>query len=136
MSTTTAPTNEELAAMVAELAVRAETAEQKLARIDAERASDRTLLNQPPQPVMRTPLANAFAQRQHHARLARVQAHEAAVEAQRKQAEKDAPKQARRDKEIAAINEQIDGASAEIVEQEGKRGRLIADLQRLQRLPL
>ena len=137
MSTTTAPTNEELAAMVTALAARAETAEQNLARIAEREARELALLSEPAAASKpRSQFANVQAERQAHARLARLQGREAEAEAQRKQAEKDAPKQAKRDKEISAINEQIDAARSEIAEQERKRDRLIADVQRLKRLPL
>ena len=133
MSTTTAPTNEELAAMVAELAVRAETAEQKLARIDAERASELNLLNLPPQPVMRTQFTNAFAERQEQARLGRVRAREAEVEAERLQAIKDAPKRAKRDGALAAHDEQLLALASEYEE---RKRRIAADRVQLARSPL
>jgi predicted RNase H-like nuclease (RuvC/YqgF family) len=119
-----------------ELVARLAAVEQAQAAKQAAETVDLHRLNMPRAPAVRTWFANAQDERQARARLARLQARKAEAEAQRKQAEKDAPKQAKRDKEIAATNEQIDTKNATIAEETEKRDRLIADRQRLQRLPL
>jgi hypothetical protein len=65
-----------------------------------------------------------------------VQAHEAEVEAKRKQAEKDAPKQAKRDKVLAAKDEQLRALADERVALDEKERRLTADRVQLARSPL
>jgi len=134
MSTTTAPTNEELAAMVTALAARAETAEQNLARIAEREARELALLSEPAAASKpRSQFANVQAERQAHARLARLQGREAEAEAQRKQAEKDAPKQAKRDKALAAYDEQMLALDSEY---EDRKRRIAADRLALSRSPL
>ena len=137
MSTTTANepiTTEELAARMTDLADRAAAAETALARIAEREARELALLSDPAAASKpRSQFANVHGERQEHARLARVSAHQGAVEAERLRAIKDAPKQLKRDKALAAYDEQLRALDSEY---EDRKCRIAADRSALSRSPL
>jgi polyphosphate kinase 2 (PPK2 family) len=119
-----------------ELVARLAAVEQAQAAKQAREAIDLARLNNPGSTKPVSHALNAFGRLQAEARLRRVEKHEREVQAQRKQAEKDAPKQARREREIAVLLEKDAADRGVIADAEERLRRRGADRVALARKPL